>query len=144
MVIKFAQYTRLTFLIPDHVTLNNWKRIELGILQLKTLIFLFSFMGILEKGHKYALGYFEETDTFQTIQFIQKEENPDGSLSTVNNGTTNEEVLMVLIDRLQFLGSKLPSRENSLAITKLEEALMWLNKRTENRKERGVEGTNKA
>lgn len=99
-------------------------------------------MIILEKGHKYGLNNFEG-EFFQEIQFIEKAEMPGGSLSTVKNGTTNEEVIMVLIDRMQFLNSKLPSRESSLAITKLEEALMWLNKRTENRKERGVEGTAK-
>ena len=32
-------------------------------------------------------------------------------------------------------------RENSLALTKLEEAQMWLKRRTENRTARGVEGT---
>ena len=34
-------------------------------------------------------------------------------------------------------------RENSMAITKLDEALMWLQRRTENREKRGVEGYNK-
>lgn len=43
-------------------------------------------------------------------------------------GTTNEEVLRVLIHRLKFLNDqwmdgKFKSRENSIAITKLEEAL---------------------
>ena len=62
-------------------------------------------------------------------------------LVTINDGTTNEEVLEVLINRLQVLSAKLPSRETSIAITKLEEALMWLNKRTNDRLKRGVEGT---
>ena len=35
-------------------------------------------------------------------------------------------------------------RENSMAITKLDEALMWLKKRKEDRVARGVEGTVKA
>lgn len=35
----------------------------------------------------------------------------------------------------------LASRETSTAITKLDEALMWLNKRAEDRKLRGVQGT---
>lgn len=34
-------------------------------------------------------------------------------------------------------------RENSIAITKLDEALMWINKRAEDRKSRGVEATYK-
>jgi hypothetical protein len=37
----------------------------------------------------------------------------------------------------------LASRETSVAITKLEEALMWINKRAEDRKLRGVQTTYK-
>lgn len=35
------------------------------------------------------------------------------------------------------------NRENAVAITKLDEALMWLEKRTKDRVKRGVEGVNK-
>lgn len=41
---------------------------------------------------------------------------------------------------IENLNKAFPCRENSLAITKLEEALMWLRERTRNRIERGVEG----
>jgi len=44
---------------------------------------------------------------------------------------------------LEGLNRKFPCRENSIAITKLEETLMWLIKRAENRENRGVEGYNK-
>lgn len=61
------------------------------------------------------------------------------------NGTTNEDVIQVLIDRLNSLNDmqnrKYACRENSLAITKLEEALHWLHARTATRLNRGVEGT---
>ncbi len=92
-------------------------------------------------GHTYLLDSFEG-GTSQLLQFIHKEPEAEGStvLKTVSDGTTNEEVLAVLIDRLKFLNSKFPCRENSIVITKLEESLMWLNKRTEDRKSRGVEG----
>lgn len=61
------------------------------------------------------------------------------------NGVTNEEVLRVLIHRLTFLNEKWQDgkfwcRENSIAITKIEEALMWLEKRTADRIARKVEG----
>lgn len=92
-------------------------------------------------GHKYEVSNVE--NGVQTIAFIHKEEK-DGVLETVEDGTTNEEVIAVLIDRLQFLQSKLSSRETALAITKLEEALMWLEKRTADRQKRGVEGTHTA
>jgi hypothetical protein len=106
-------------------------------------------MKVLREGHRYELENFENKGSEgQIIQFIEKEEQksnvlgiPTTKLVTVNDGTTNEEVLEVLINRLQLLSAKLPSRETSIAITKLEEALMWLNKRTADRLKRGVEGT---
>jgi len=45
---------------------------------------------------------------------------------------------------IEGLNKKLPTRENALAITKLDEAIMWLDKRKKDREFRGVEGTNKA
>lgn len=91
------------------------------------------------EGHMYSLPT-SEAGKFQPLHFVKKE-LIDGELQTVFHGTTNEEVLKVLIHRLNFLNKELPCRENSIAITKLEEALMWLNKRTEDRIERGVENT---
>lgn len=71
----------------------------------------------------------------QEVFFYEK--NTDG---TEESGTTLEEMLRVSIERLKDLNSRFVCRENSIAITKMEEALMWLNKRTENRIARGVEG----
>ncbi len=45
---------------------------------------------------------------------------------------------------LEGLNKNFPSRENAVAITKLDEALMWLDKRKKDREARGVEGANKA
>ena len=98
-------------------------------------------MQVITPGHKYSLTSFEFGPS-QTLQFIEKAPMKEGSeeLYTVNDGTTNEDVLNVLIDRLQYLNKKFPCRENALAITKLEEAGMWLHKRTRDRLARGVEG----
>lgn len=92
-------------------------------------------------GHKYELSAFEGSAP-QVVQFIEKQPSSPGSteLTTINDGTTNEEVLAMLIDRLGFLQSKFPCRENAIVITKLEESLMWLNKRTADRVSRNVEG----
>lgn len=58
------------------------------------------------------------------------------------NGITHEALLTILIHRLEgFQSRAYACRENALALTKLEEALMWLNRRTQKREERGVEGT---
>jgi hypothetical protein len=102
-------------------------------------------MKTITTGHKYELESFEGGPS-QTIQFIEKrpataEELCEvNGLVTVNDGTTNEEVLAMLIDRMQTLQAKFPCRENAIVITKLEESLMWLNKRTADRVTRGVEG----
>lgn len=60
------------------------------------------------------------------------------------NGVANEDLIAMVICRLEhFQKSEFSSRENSIAITKLEEALLWLRKRTIQREKRGVEGTSK-
>jgi hypothetical protein len=103
-------------------------------------------MEVLTPGHRYKLNGFYG-DNIQELQFIHKEPVPESSIGVmkiVSDGTTNEELLEVLIDRIKFLNSKFACKENDEALTKLEEALMWLEKRTADRKKRGVEGSNKA
>ncbi|PEP08206.1 hypothetical protein CN577_11600 [Bacillus toyonensis] len=57
------------------------------------------------------------------------------------NGAQIEHVINVLVERLQgFQDGGYPCRENALAITKLEEARLWLSERTRKRKQQGVEG----
>lgn len=113
-------------------------------------------MKVLTPGHKYIAANFENKDNGQTIQFIEKATVKDilenglsvpidgrassNTLYTVNDGTTNEELLDILIDRISFLQTKFPCRENACCITHLEEAQMWLNRRTANRIKRNVEG----
>jgi hypothetical protein len=59
------------------------------------------------------------------------------------NGVQNEDLLAVVIHRLQgFQSGSFSCRENAIALTKIQEALMWLEKRTADRKARGVEGKN--
>ena len=110
-----------------------------------------------ETGHLYELENLEGGEP-QEIQFIEKRlvsvpifANDEKTIIagytktkqfiTINDGTTNEEVLKMLIDRTKKLNEKLPSRENSIAIIKLEEALMWFEKRTANRLAQNVENT---
>lgn len=67
--------------------------------------------------------------------------NADGTRKEPN-GAFVEEVIQIAIDRIEFYNdSKFRCRENSLAITKLEEALHWLNSRTARREKQGIEGT---
>jgi hypothetical protein len=58
------------------------------------------------------------------------------------NGVNNEDLIAMVICRLEhFQQSEFRCRENAVAITKLEESLMWLRKLTIGRENRGVEGT---
>lgn len=59
------------------------------------------------------------------------------------NGISNEALLAIVEHRLQgFQSGDLACRENAIALTKLQEAMMRLKKRTRDRIARGVEGTN--
>lgn len=100
-------------------------------------------MKVITEGHRYELANFENKDlTGQSLQFIHKEPSVDDTtkLVTISEGTTNEEVLEVLIDRIKYLQAKFPCKENACCITHLEEGLMWLEKRTRDRLKRNVEG----
>lgn len=58
------------------------------------------------------------------------------------NGISHEALLAVLIDRLRgFQSGKFACRENAIALTKIEEAMLWLHKRTQSRLAQGIEGT---
>ena len=90
--------------------------------------------------------------TVQTV--AQTDEDIEYSVGTVSfqngpikehgvNGCHQEDLIAIVLDRLQsFQQGEYACRENALAITKLEEALHWLNHRTNQRIARGVEGTN--
>jgi hypothetical protein len=84
---------------------------------------------------------------------VRSVENPDEVLTFVDfqcgpikengvNGCCNEDLLVMVLERLEgFQNSEFKCRENALAITKLEEALLWLRKRTIGRENKGIEGT---
>jgi hypothetical protein len=58
------------------------------------------------------------------------------------NGISNEALLAIVEDRLLgFQAGPYSCRENAVALTKVQEAMMWLQKRTLDRVKRGVEGT---
>ena len=60
-----------------------------------------------------------------------------------DNGCTNEDLLAIARDRLEcFQAGPFPCEENVRASGKIQEALDWLNHRTQDRTRRGVEGKN--
>jgi hypothetical protein len=108
-------------------------------------------VNIVDAGHTYDLHNFQEKGSdsdvgVQTLHFIKKEPVEEGSteMKTVHEGTTNEAVIEMLIDRLRFLDEKMPSEYNQKAISDLESAWEALNQRTAERVERDVEGKHEA
>lgn len=59
------------------------------------------------------------------------------------NGCQLDTMIVTAKHMIQKLNEKFPCRENAMAITKLDESLMWLRERTRDREERNVEGTSK-
>lgn len=98
-------------------------------------------MKVLREGHSYSLDivYGNNEKGLVQLDFMQKE---NGQL--IGSGTTNEEVLAMLIDRLEYLQRRLPCDENEGALVNLKMALDTLEYRTELRVEQGVEGTDLA
>lgn len=67
-----------------------------------------------------------------------------GELINGLNGIFIEDLLEITVQHLkQFQDSEFRCRENACALTHIEEAQMWLEKRRKNRINRGVEGTHK-
>lgn len=71
--------------------------------------------------------------------------DPDDVARKEPNGAFVEGVIEAAIGRLRFYqtatGGKFACRENAIALTHLETALLWLEKRTADREARQVEGT---
>lgn len=80
----------------------------------------------------------ERDETRTDIKFQKGPRNENGSIG----GVLDVDLLEIVRDRLKcFQAGEFSSRENALALTHIEEALMWMNKRVEDRAERGVLGT---
>ena len=96
--------------------------------------------------HDYHITGFEQEVEFDVGMMridnvlIQFQNGPINEVGV--NGITHEALLAILIDRMEhFQAGPYACRENALALTKLQEAQMWLLERTRGRMVRGVEGT---
>ena len=103
---------------------------------------------------KYTNVYAEQNYTYNAPHryFVTKAENEnklvaikfqEGPIKECGvNGCCDEDLLNIVADRLEhFQQSEFACEENKMAIQKIDEALMWLRKRTMSREARGVEGT---
>ena len=93
-------------------------------------------------SHIYRLRVNAQGEHYSAEQEIEFQNGPLQEAG--HNGISDEALLAIVIDRLEgFQTAQYRSRYNALAITKLEEAMHWLNARTTDRQKRGVEGTHK-
>lgn len=100
----------------------------------------------LKEGATYGLPAYQVTEngledsgTFE-VPFV-KGNKEDESIFR-QNGILTESLIQCAKQFMESVNvGDLACRENSMAITKLDEALMWINKRAEDRKLRGVQGT---
>jgi hypothetical protein len=92
-------------------------------------------------GHRYVVHRTDVVDTVATIQFQHGAPGADGS----SPGLTDSALIAIVLDRYRaFQAGPYGCRENALAITKLEEALHWMQHRANERARRGVLGKEKA
>lgn len=91
--------------------------------------------------HHYVIYHGLDPDRDETktdIKFQKGSRDVDGSIG----GVVDQALLEIIRDRLKhFQTGEFACRENACALTHIEEALMWMNKRAEDRAERGVFGT---
>lgn len=90
--------------------------------------------------HEYLIEW-KGNDGQTYVNSIDFQEGPIQEFGV--NGISNEALLAVVEDRLLgFQSGPFSCRESAVALTKIQEAMMWLQKRTLDRVRRGVEGTN--
>lgn len=93
--------------------------------------------GVGNANHKYEVS--ANGDTLCKIEF---QNGPRRDANSVH-GVLDTDLLEIVRDRLKgFQSGEFSCRENACALTHIEEALMWMNRRVEDRIERNVLGTN--
>lgn len=90
-------------------------------------------------NHAYRITPNESEYPSQDITF---QNGPRKSPDSIQ-GVLDTDLLEIVRDRLKgFQSGEFACRENACALTHIEEALMWMNRRVEDRIERRVLGTN--
>ena len=75
---------------------------------------------------------FNDATTGSTYGFLRFQNGPMEEVGV--NGITNEDLLEMVIKRLGQMNKVSPARENSIALTNLEQGLMWLERLVVKRK----------
>lgn len=97
-------------------------------------------------NHRYEISGFDAAPPAASYEDTIEIAFQNGPIAEAGvNGVTQEVLLAIVADRLRsFQSGPYSCRENALALTKIEEAMHWLQQRTLARMRRGVEGTHKA
>lgn len=82
-----------------------------------------------------------DEDRYQTITFVRGDKTDNGKIVPRVDGILHEQLLAMMIADLQYKNGLIPSKETACAITKLQEALMWIEERQRDREARNVQGT---
>lgn len=89
--------------------------------------------------HIYIIEPVGISEGIATVIDFQKGARKDPDAIT---GVIDSDLLEIVLDRYKaFQAGPFSSRENAIVITHIEEALMWMNRRVEDRIERNVLGT---
>ncbi|MGL4781480.1 MAG: DUF7681 family protein [Bacteroidales bacterium] len=83
------------------------------------------------------------SEIYKNITFVRGDKSDNGTVIPRVDGILHEQLLGMMIEDLKYKNNLVPSRESSVAITKLEEALMWLEQRSYIREKEGTIGTYK-
>lgn len=119
---------------------------QLDTIQKRNKLNVVSAIGELGPGgaiHTYEIAANTENpdwpqEVLSVIQFQKGPRNEEDSIRGVLDG----DLLEIVRDRLKsFQAGEYSTRENAIALTHIEEALLWMNKRVEDRAARGVLGT---
>lgn len=90
--------------------------------------------------HEYLIT---EASEPRAVYSCIKFQNGARKLQDSIHGVLDTDLLEIVRHRLQcFQKGDFATRENAIALTHIEEALMWMNRRVEDRIERNVLGTN--
>ena len=91
--------------------------------------------------HEYYISRVGDTEILPLGEFGHVKFQKGPILEEELNGCFMEDLLYIVMDRIEgFQSGEFACRENALALTKIQEAIHWLNHRTNDRIERDVEG----
>ena len=90
-------------------------------------------MDVLDPGHKYIVENYDG-DGYQGLYFLKRigEDYPFNE-APAHKGTNCQEVIKVLIDRVEYLDKQIPCNENKLIIRNLQSTLWLFEKRAAER-----------